>query len=51
MWKFLERILYWFVHEQLLHQMRPIEQAVAEGFFLIGCTQAAAEVKDSIVIV
>ena len=31
--------------------MRPIEQAVAESFFLIGCTQAAAEVKDGIVIV
>ena len=31
--------------------MRTIDQAVAEGFFLIGCTQAAAEVKDSVVIV
>ena len=30
--------------------MRPIKQAVAEGFFLVGCTQAAAEVKDCIVI-
>jgi len=30
--------------------MRPIEQAVAEGFFLVGCTQAATEVKDGIVI-
>ena len=30
--------------------MRSVEQAVAEGFFLIGCTQAAAEVKDCIVI-
>ena len=31
--------------------MCPINQAVAEGFFLVGCTQAAAEVKDGIVIV
>ena len=31
--------------------MCPINQAVAEGFFLIGRTQAAAEVKDGIVIV
>ena len=31
--------------------MCPINQAVAEGFFLVGCTQAAAEIKDSIVIV
>ena len=30
--------------------MRPIEQAVAKGFFLIGCAQTAAEVKDCIVI-
>ena len=30
--------------------MRPIDQAVAEGFLLIGSTQAAAEVKDGIVI-
>ena len=35
---------------QFLHQMRTIEQAVTEGFFLVGCTQAAAEVKDCIVI-
>ena len=31
--------------------MRPINQAVAEGFFLIGCTQVAAEVKNCIVFV
>ena len=31
--------------------MRTIEQTVAEGFFLVGCTQAAAEVKDGVVIV
>ena len=31
--------------------MCPINQAVAEGFFFIGCAQVAAEVKDSIVIV
>ena len=31
--------------------MRAIEQAVAEGFFLVGCTQTATEVKDSVVIV
>ena len=30
--------------------MCPIEQAVAEGFCLVGCTQAAAEVKNGIVI-
>ena len=30
--------------------MRTIEQAVAEGFFLVGRTQAAAEVKYGIVI-
>ena len=30
--------------------MCPINQAVAEGFFLVGCAQAAAEVKDCIVI-
>ena len=30
--------------------MRTIEQAVAEGFFLVGGTQTAAEVKDGIVI-
>ena len=30
--------------------MCPIEQAMAEGFFLVGCTQAATEVKDGIVI-
>ena len=30
--------------------MCAIEQAMAEGFFLVGCTQAAAEVKDCIVI-
>ena len=31
--------------------MDSVEQAVAEGFFLVGCTQSAAEVKDGIVIV
>ena len=31
--------------------MCSIEQAVAEGFFIVGCAQAAAEVKDGIVIV
>ena len=31
--------------------MCTIEQTVAEGFFLVGCTQAAAEVKDGVVIV
>ena len=31
--------------------MCPIYQAVAEGFFLVGCTKAAAEVKDGIIIV
>ena len=31
--------------------MCPIYQAVAEGFFLVGCTKAAAEVKDGIVVV
>ena len=30
--------------------MRTIEQAVAEGFCLVGSTQAAAEVKDGVVI-
>ena len=30
--------------------MCAIEQAVTEGFFLVGCAQAAAEVKDGIVI-
>ena len=30
--------------------MCAIEQAVTEGFFLVGCAQAAAEVKDCIVI-
>ena len=30
--------------------MSPINQAVAEGFFLVGCAQAAAEVKDGIVV-
>ena len=30
--------------------MRTIEQAVAEGFFLVGCTKAAAEIKDGVVI-
>ena len=30
--------------------MRTIEQAVAEGFFLVGGTQAAAEIKDGVVI-
>ena len=31
--------------------MCPIKQAVTEGFFLVGCAQTAAEVKDGIVIV
>ena len=31
--------------------MCTIKQAVAEGFFLVGGTQAAAEVKDGVVIV
>ena len=31
--------------------MDSVEQAVAEGFFLVGCTKAATEVKDSVVIV
>ena len=31
--------------------MCAIEQAVTEGFFLVGCAQAAAEVKDSVIIV
>ena len=31
--------------------MRSVEQSVAEGFFLVGRTQAAAEAKDGIVIV
>ena len=44
-------MLYWLVCEQLLHQMRTIKQTVAEGFFLVGCTKAAAEVKDGVVIV
>lgn len=35
---------------QLEYQMRAIQQSVAEGFFLIGCTQAAAKGKDGIVI-
>ena len=30
--------------------MSSINQTVAEGFFLVGCTQAAAEVKDGVVI-
>ena len=30
--------------------MRPVKQTVAEGFFLVGCTQTAAEVKDGVVI-
>ena len=30
--------------------MCPINQAVAEGFCLVGSTQAAAEVKDGVVI-
>jgi len=30
--------------------MRSIEQTVAEGFFLVGCAQAAAEIKDGVVI-
>lgn len=31
--------------------MRSINQAVAEGFCLVGCTQAAAQVKNGVVIV
>ena len=31
--------------------MRTIKQTVAEGFFLVGSTQAAAEVKYGVVIV
>ena len=31
--------------------MCAIDQAVAEGFFLVGGAQAAAEVKDCVVIV
>ena len=31
--------------------MRSINQAVAESLFLVGCTQAAAEVKNGVVIV
>ena len=31
--------------------MSSINQAVVEGFFLVGGTQAAAEVKDGVVIV
>ena len=31
--------------------MCAIEQAVAESLFLVGCTQAAAEVKNGVVIV
>ena len=31
--------------------MRAIDQAVTEGFFLVGGAEAAAEVKDGIVIV
>ena len=30
--------------------MCAIEQAVTEGFFLVGCAQAVAEVKDGIII-
>lgn len=30
--------------------MCPIKQAVTEGFFLVGCTKVAAEVKDGIII-
>ena len=30
--------------------MCTIDQAVTEGFFLVGCTQAATEVKDCVVI-
>ena len=30
--------------------MRSIEQAVAEGFFLVGVTQTAAEVENGIVV-
>lgn len=30
--------------------MGSVEQTVAEGFFLVGGTQAAAEVKDGVVI-
>ena len=43
-------VLYCLVCKQLLHQMSTIKQAVAEGFFLVGRTQAAAEVKYGIVI-
>ena len=43
-------VLCMLVREQFLHQMRAIEQTVAEGFFLVGCAQAAAEVKDGIII-
>lgn len=31
--------------------MCPVEQAVAEGFFLVGGTETTAEVKDGVVIV
>ena len=31
--------------------MSSIYQAMSEGFFLVGCTQAAAEVKNGVVIV
>ena len=44
-------VLNSLVRKQLLHQMCAIEQAVAEGFFLVGGTKAAAEVKDGVVIV
>ena len=43
-------VLNSLVRKQLLHQMSSVEQAVAEGFFLVGRTQAAAEVKDGVVI-
>ena len=44
------KIVILVLRKQLLHQMSSINQAVAEGFFLIGCTQTAAEVKDGVVI-
>ena len=44
------KIVILVLRKQLLHQMSSINQAVAEGFFLVGCTQTAAEGKDGIVI-
>ena len=35
----------------LVYATNLVTLAVAEGFFLVGCTQAAAEVKDGVVIV